>query len=99
VLSRALRAATSAVASGERDADRVRCILVDVIAAEPAVRLDYAEVVDAGELEALAIVDGEVLVAVAVFVGSARLIDNARISVSPAGVEIDLGVVSEPSEV
>ena len=54
VLSRALRAAATAVAAGERDADRVRQILRETIESEGMARLDYAEVADAETLEPLA---------------------------------------------
>ena len=57
VLSRALFLASEAAANGERDAAVLRRIVVDTIASEPAVRLDYAEVVDARTLEPLERVD------------------------------------------
>ncbi len=41
---------------------------------------------------------GGVLVAVAAFVGRARLIDNLGITVSASGVETDLGVLVSESE-
>ncbi|MDX2035412.1 MAG: pantoate--beta-alanine ligase [Isosphaeraceae bacterium] len=79
VLSRALRAAENAVTAGERDADRVRQILVETIESESSALLDYAEVADAATLEALArISPGQPAVALlAARVGPARLIDNA----------------------
>jgi pantoate--beta-alanine ligase len=62
------------------------------------VQLEYAEVVDAAELEPMTEIDGEVLVAVAAQVGRARLIDNMRVSVGSSGVDVDLGVVAQESE-
>ena len=38
------------------------------------------------------------LIAVAAFVGRARLIDNATVTVSTSGVEADLGVLVSESE-
>ena len=61
MLSRSLQEAARAVTDGERDADTVRRLLTGVIATEPKVELDYAEVVDATELEPLTDIDGEVL--------------------------------------
>jgi pantoate--beta-alanine ligase len=98
VLSQALRAATDAIVAGERDAALVRELLERRIASEPAVRLDYAEVVDAAALTPVERVEGTVLLALAAFVGRARLIDNAVVTVSTSGVEVDLGVLVSESE-
>ncbi len=98
VLSRALQAAASAIVDGERDPDAVHRVLAGLIATEPRVRLDYAEVVDAGELAPVTRIDGDVLVAVAAHVGAARLIDNMTVSVGATGVDVDLGVVAQESE-
>jgi pantoate--beta-alanine ligase len=93
VLSRSLFAAADAVVRGERDAATVRRLVVDGIAAEPAVRVDYVEVVDAGTLEPVEQLADDALVALAAFVGQARLIDNVTIRF-PAGVPTpDLGVL------
>lgn len=95
VLSRALHAAADAVRDGIRSADAVRDVVTRTIATEPRVRLDYAEVVDADDLTPVARIEGEVLVAVAAFVGRARLIDNMTVSVTANHVDVDLGVVAE----
>jgi pantoate--beta-alanine ligase len=76
-LSRGLRAAHDAFATGERSAP----VLVQVARAEleaaTGVRLDYLELRDA---ESLRLLDGQIMrpavLAVAAFVGSTRLIDN-----------------------
>jgi len=96
VLSRALRDVAECVRHGERTADTVRRVLVEAVASEPLVELDYAEVVDSSSLEPLEELRGEVLVAVAANVGQARLIDNCAIAIAPDGdVDVDLGVVNE----
>jgi len=95
VLVRALRDAADAARAGERDARTLRDRARATIEAEPGVRLDYAELVDAGTIEPVADVHGTVVLAVAAFVGRARLIDNLAITVTPSGVETDLGVVPE----
>ncbi|WFF73400.1 pantoate--beta-alanine ligase [Proteiniclasticum sp. QWL-01] len=77
VLNRSLSRALQAMQSGERSADLIRRQVADQIAAEPLARIDYVEVVD---FEDLRPVQGPmtrpVLVAVAVFFGTTRLIDN-----------------------
>jgi pantoate--beta-alanine ligase len=81
VLSRSLRAAEKAVADGERDAGRLVAGIRAVIAAEPLARIDYVEAVDPETLEPVAGIRGDVLVALAVFIGPTRLIDNVRLRV------------------
>lgn len=94
VLYRALRVATDAVVAGERDPDAVRALLVSTITSAPGVRLDYAEVVGTEDLEPLDLITGGVLLAVATYVGRARLIDNAAVVVAGDTVTVDLGVPS-----
>lgn len=80
-LSTGLRWAERAVAAGERDAARLVAGIRAVLEAEPLARIDYVEAVDPETLEPVAEVRGEVLVALAVFMGSTRLIDNVRLRV------------------
>ena len=81
VLSRSLVWAERAVAAGERDAARLVGGIRSVIEGEPLARVDYVEAVDPETLEPVAEIRGPVLVALAVFIGSTRLIDNVRLSV------------------
>jgi pantoate--beta-alanine ligase len=81
VLSISLRWAERAVAAGERDAAKVTAGIRAAIEAEPLARVDYVEAVDPVNLEPLAGIRGDVLIALAVFVGSTRLIDNIRLHV------------------
>ncbi|MFA5884538.1 MAG: pantoate--beta-alanine ligase [Acidimicrobiia bacterium] len=97
VLSRALHEAAAEVLNGARDADAVHRALTGLIATEPRVQLDYAEVVDAADLTPVDRIEGDVLVAVAANVGRARLIDNMTLSVGPTSVDVDLGVVAQES--
>jgi len=73
---RSLQRARALLAGGERDAATVRAAVHDVLAAERAIQVQYVEVVDAEELQPLSYIDGRVMVAVAVYVGGTRLIDN-----------------------
>jgi pantoate--beta-alanine ligase len=78
-LSRSLDAVRSAVASGERDPARLLAALRLVLDSEPAVQLDYAELVDADSFEPAAALLRPCYVLLAARVGSTRLIDNALI--------------------
>jgi pantoate--beta-alanine ligase len=95
VLWRALTAAADAIRAGERDGATLEAVAQSTIRSEPRVRLDYAELVDAHTMHPVARVDGELVLAVAAFVGRARLIDNLTITAVGAEVETDLGVVAE----
>jgi pantoate--beta-alanine ligase len=73
---RALEAAAAAVARGATRASDVVAAAVAVIAAERGARVDYVEARDPETLEAVEVVAGPTLLALAVWVGSVRLIDN-----------------------
>jgi pantoate--beta-alanine ligase len=98
VLSRSLQEAARAISEGEREADSIHRLIAGLVATEPKVQLEYAEVVDAVVLEPMTEIDGDVLVAVAAQVGRARLIDNMSVSVGSSRVDADLGVVAQESE-
>ena len=76
VLSRALREGIALIDGGARDPQAVRGHMADVLATEPLVLLDYAEVVRADDLTVPAVLSGELRLLVAARVGPARLIDN-----------------------
>jgi pantoate--beta-alanine ligase len=75
-LRRALDRAEELYRQGERKADRIVAAMGTVIGHSPAARIDYIEVVDDSSLEAVAAVEKPCMVALAVFVGKTRLIDN-----------------------
>ncbi|MCS6860436.1 MAG: pantoate--beta-alanine ligase [Abditibacteriales bacterium] len=78
-LHRALRHAEQMVKAGERDARVVRDAVQAMIAAEPLAWIDYVEVVDAETLQPVEQIQQNTLVALAVKIGRARLIDNTVI--------------------
>jgi pantoate--beta-alanine ligase len=75
-LSRAIREVESLVAQGERRAEILIAAARSVFAAEPAVGIDYVELVDWATLEPIAFAAPGTLFAVAAWAGSTRLIDN-----------------------
>jgi pantoate--beta-alanine ligase len=70
-LSRALRQASLAYQAGERDLDRLRLEITDVLEAEPLANVDYAELVNPETFKAPG-----TLAVLAVRIGKTRLIDN-----------------------
>jgi len=73
---RALDAAADALAAGETSARSIADRAAAVIADEPQARLEYAEVRDPESLTEVGEVSGPALLALAVWVGGVRLIDN-----------------------
>jgi pantoate--beta-alanine ligase len=76
VLYRSLSAAKEAYEDGVRDAETLRQIMRDMLAAEPLAQMQYVSCADYDTLEELETVTGKTLLSMAVFVGKTRLIDN-----------------------
>jgi pantoate--beta-alanine ligase len=75
-LIKSLREAQHLLDSGERDAAVILRKMKQVIGAEPLAKIDYVEIVDLEKLEPLDKIEREALIALAVFIGKVRLIDN-----------------------
>ena len=73
---RALQATQDRVSNSERDVSILEAGLRAELAAIPGSRIDYASIVDAETLQPLALLDRPAVAAVAVYLGTTRLIDN-----------------------
>jgi len=80
-LSRSLDAARQLVEKGVRDLDEVRRRVTEIILSEPTNRIDYVSTVHPDDLRSLSTLQDRALLALAVYVGDARLIDNAVLEV------------------
>lgn len=78
-LSRSLKEAEKMIEKGERRPEKIIKKIKEIIKKEPMARLDYAEIVDLEELNPVPEIDQDVLIALAVFIGRVRLIDNTII--------------------
>jgi pantoate--beta-alanine ligase len=76
VLSRALRHAVDSIERGERSAAVVRGTAIGVLAQYPEAQVEYFEITDPDTLQPVDRIEGPVLVAAAMWLGSTRLIDN-----------------------
>ena len=76
VLFRSLSAAKEMYEAGERDVERLRGKMKDVIASEPLAQIQYVSCADYDMLEELVVVRGKTLLSMAVMMGKTRLIDN-----------------------
>lgn len=75
-LYQALLAGKDAFSKGQRDAEQVRTLMVEVIKATDMAQVDYVSVADPYTLEELDEIKQEALLSLAVFVDGIRLIDN-----------------------
>lgn len=76
ILFRALSAAEEAIRGGQRSGDAIRDLMRETIDAEPLAQVDYVSAADPRTLKELASIGDSVLLSLAVFFGSVRLIDN-----------------------
>ena len=76
-LSRGLKLAQEMYAAGERDAGVIIAAVSRFIAGHPHAKIDYVKICDTTTMKDAARLDGECVMALAVRVGAARLIDNS----------------------
>jgi pantoate--beta-alanine ligase len=76
VLYRSLMWAREQVQVGEQDAVRIQRGVYEMLAREPLAQIDYVELVDAETLQPVNRIARPTLLALAVYFGKARLIDN-----------------------
>ena len=76
VLSKAVFTGEKMIKDGERDGEKVLAAMRELIEAEPLAKIDYVEMVKWDSIEIHHEIDGPVLVAIAVYIGKTRLIDN-----------------------
>jgi pantoate--beta-alanine ligase len=75
-LYRSLQKAKQLLQNGERKADRILQEVKGILQSDPLVRIDYAQICDARTLQDVDRVEGDVVVALAAYLGKTRLIDN-----------------------
>lgn len=76
VLSQAVKLGQKLVAEGEKSAAAVTGAMSELISAEPLAKIDYVSMVSWDSIEPVETIEAPVLVAMAVYIGKTRLIDN-----------------------
>lgn len=76
VLSKAVKYGQKMVEDGEKDSQKIINEMKDIIEKEPLAKIDYVKAVDADSIVPVEEIKGRVLVAMAVYIGKTRLIDN-----------------------
>ncbi|MHB8172632.1 MAG: pantoate--beta-alanine ligase [Thermincolia bacterium] len=79
VLHRSLSTAREMIDLGEKDAGKVKEVMVAMIEREPLAKIDYVELADLHNLKPVTTLEGPVLIALAVRFGKTRLIDNIMV--------------------
>lgn len=75
-LSRSIRLGEELVKAGEKDADKLVKAITEEIEKEPLAKIDYVKCVNGLTMQQTKVVEAPVLVAIAVYIGKTRLIDN-----------------------
>lgn len=75
-LYRSLQKAKELLRKGERKADRILHEMKGIFQSKPLVRIDYVQICDATTLQDVDRIEGDVVVALAAYLGKTRLIDN-----------------------
>ena len=81
VLSQSLQKGKALIDAGERDAEVVKAAIRACLLTQPLARIDYVEVVDFENIQRVSRISGSTLVAIAVYIGKTRLIDNFIVDV------------------
>lgn len=76
ILHKALEKGKELVLNGEKSAKAVIDTVTQVINSEPLAKIDYVQVVDFPNIKVVEDINGDILTAVAVYIGKTRLIDN-----------------------
>lgn len=76
VLSESVFLGQKMVAEGETDANKIVAAMTEHIQAQPLTKIDYVSAVDGVTMDPVDRIAGTVLVAMAVYIGKTRLIDN-----------------------
>lgn len=76
IINKSLKKAKALIKSGERDSKNIIDFIKNEINKEPLAKIDYVSIVDNKTIKSITTVEEGSLIAVAVFIGNTRLIDN-----------------------
>jgi pantoate--beta-alanine ligase len=76
ILSKSLKEAQSMMEKGQRDSAAIIKEMKEIIGREPLAKIDYVEIVDMDKLNPVDKIEKKALVAMSIFIGKVRLIDN-----------------------
>lgn len=81
-LYRSLSLSKKLIKQGERNSQNIINKMTEFIQTRKDAKIDYIKIVDADKLSDLKTIKGKILIAIAVFIGGTRLIDNVIITIN-----------------
>ena len=91
VLYRSLEKAEGMTKHGERDPKKIMKAITEMICEVPSAKIDYVSIVDAKSLKNIDKISQEALIAIAVYIGKTRLIDNIMVKPGPETSSVKKG--------
>ena len=76
ILSKALQEGKKLVLNGEKNAQVVIDRITEIINSEPLAKIDYVQIASFPQIKPVETIDCDILTAIAVYIGTTRLIDN-----------------------
>ena len=76
IINKALTKGKELVKDKKMDVEGIKQTIIQMIESEPCAKIDYVEIVDSNSLDPVETIEGPILTAVAVYIGTTRLIDN-----------------------
>lgn len=76
ILNQALNDAKELINNGEKNSEAIKDYIVNKINSEPLAKIDYVEIVDSFNMREVGEIKNKTLIAIAVYIGKTRLIDN-----------------------
>lgn len=81
ILSQSLLSAKDLINTGEKNVELVKELIKKMINSKPLANIDYIEILDCNNLNEIQVIEGKVLIALAVKFGNTRLLDNIILEV------------------
>ncbi|WP_409069278.1 pantoate--beta-alanine ligase [Clostridium sp. FAM 1755] len=76
ILNKSLKEALKSLESEERNLNNIKNIIIDTLNKETLAKIDYVSIVDSNTLQPVEKLHSSILIAIAVYIGKTRLIDN-----------------------
>lgn len=77
ILKKSIDRAKERIFLGEKDAKKIKELIIKNIGEEPLAQLDYIEILNFDTFERVKLIENNIIIGLAVYIGKTRLIDNA----------------------
>lgn len=76
ILKKSIDKARDMISSGEKDSKKIENLIVETIEKEALAQIDYIEILDFDTFERVKLIENNIIIGLAVYIGKTRLIDN-----------------------